>query len=960
MEAANSSKRSRASFDPVKLKQALVYYKRHENDTKPPVKKKLAKDFGVAYNTFKRHLKELNQKIARDRESGSFSEPIDYERYIPLVTFYGRKFEDEEERLVVDHLMHRWNYKKLVSQQLAVDTGSLVLLAKGSKPLVSKAWLQCVRKRYPVLEMANFNVGYSMISLEDLNAIRSWLNEYKSLLDTFKFGESQIWNMTEASFELGVVSKSWSKVWLDDDGKQAANFEKKEYMTVLETVSADGKALTPFLLYKGEDTSLSRYKPDNVPPFYYRSLQNGLLTSDIAIEWLEKLFIRETGVSENSSPTCLILEESNCFTSGKFRAKCKEYNIQVLYVPQRVSFLLQPLDQVLLSVISNEFRGGIFIDGKVPALDIDRGEFIISYDSVRSQRLKPQVLQYAWRMVGLFPYDRDRIFRSPKSSTDQNANLSINTTEDATVLSIGSHQNYTWTKAPDESDAQTSEALANERLSERPSLQEAQLGDILPNKLATGQSDTPLSKNTAEAYVPFTGLVTLKVSSDALNSLCVQNSKVIADAIEAPQFIVGAVNEINNEERGMADKTLAKDQIVQEVERIPHITVSAETPETSSKQGRTEAESGMIVSDNPLGKDIDAGLGKSTTMFPDTGKIDTAPNVALPEKPKISDKDRCGCADISVNNSNPYPHKIDGLVTTSFDGEAAEEYSRSMPRMPLADLLAKSASYRDDTPDVGMSVSAPSASKSAVQSTPYAAEKAPDANTQTRKSTVQDMEMHFMRQALRLDQNEDYVPQKEHTYKSFTGDMLPSNVPPTEDTSPKEIIEISSSESMEEEPTILDKATETMATPSNEPLLEQSPPQEFAETSNESRSVEPTTKENEESHNPSDNVPVTQNSEPLQVDHPDSAKTQPDEPKEVTESQLRKLQEDVEVWRLRALHNEVLFQTASRLFYEASKIGGYFMRPEEYNPEKKMLSADFMDSALRDLAQGQKSNQKHL
>lgn len=58
-------------------------------------------------------------------------------------------------------------------------------------------------------------------------------------------------------------------------------------MTILETICGNGEILSPLLLHKGRDTLLSRYKPANVPAFYYRSLENGLLSSETAIEWLE-------------------------------------------------------------------------------------------------------------------------------------------------------------------------------------------------------------------------------------------------------------------------------------------------------------------------------------------------------------------------------------------------------------------------------------------------------------------------------------------------------------------------------------------------------------------------------------------------------------------------------------------------------------------------------------------------
>lgn len=77
-------------------------------------------------------------------------------------------------------------------------------------------------------------------------------------MEKYRFGTSQVWNMDEASFQLGKTSKQWSKVPLDEKEKLTVNEEKKEYMSILETTSGNDEILTLPLLYKGQDTLLSR------------------------------------------------------------------------------------------------------------------------------------------------------------------------------------------------------------------------------------------------------------------------------------------------------------------------------------------------------------------------------------------------------------------------------------------------------------------------------------------------------------------------------------------------------------------------------------------------------------------------------------------------------------------------------------------------------------------------------
>ncbi|KAI5968671.1 hypothetical protein CANMA_002107 [Candida margitis] len=59
--------------------------------------------------------------------------------------------------------------------------------------------------------------------------------------------------------------------------------------------------------------------------------------SQTAVEWLEKLFVRETWAGEDFPYTGLILEELSCFTNDEFKAKCDENKIAVFEPTTQIS-----------------------------------------------------------------------------------------------------------------------------------------------------------------------------------------------------------------------------------------------------------------------------------------------------------------------------------------------------------------------------------------------------------------------------------------------------------------------------------------------------------------------------------------------------------------------------------------------------------------------------------------------
>lgn len=70
---------------------------------------------------------------------------------------------------------------------------------------------------------------------------------------------------------------------------------------------------------------------------------------------------------------------------------------------------------------------------------------------------------------------------------------------------------------------------------------------------------------------------------------------------------------------------------------------------------------------------------------------------------------------------------------------------------------------------------------------------------------------------------------------------------------------------------------------------------------------------------------------------------------EKSEGELIQLDKGVEYWRQRALYNEKLFQSASRLFYKALKIGDYTLGHSKYDRKKEMLLMESIEHAFKDM-----------
>jgi len=115
----------------------------------------------------------------------------------------------------------------------------------------------------------------------------------------------------------------------------------RQRLTVLESVSAFGTAVPPFVVYKGKGHYTGWHLETNDPEARFAYSKNGWTDDQLGVAWLLEHFEPKTYTKD---PRLLILDGYGSHITWHFCQFALETNIHILCLAAHPTHLLQPLD----------------------------------------------------------------------------------------------------------------------------------------------------------------------------------------------------------------------------------------------------------------------------------------------------------------------------------------------------------------------------------------------------------------------------------------------------------------------------------------------------------------------------------------------------------------------------------------------------------------------------------------
>ena len=293
---------------------------------------------------------------------------------------------------------------------------TLILRSNGDQNPLGKKWISTFIKRNPrISSVIGRKIEKARAEAATHDQIKMFMEQFEATGKRINVLTEDIYNMDETGLALGVMTNC--QVLASSSKKRAyvKSPETREWVSVIECVSAAGRKLRCVAIFKGKSLQTTWF-PSTVLGWFYTTSENGWTSNVIGGEWLRRIFLPETA-STPQRPRLLIMDGHGSHVSLDFLWTCKQNKVELHFLPAHSSHVLQPLDLTGFAVIKSNYRGQITkfstLDDAAP---IKKGRFITCYNNAREERLKSQVIRSGWRAAGLCTYNPSRVLGSSQVS----------------------------------------------------------------------------------------------------------------------------------------------------------------------------------------------------------------------------------------------------------------------------------------------------------------------------------------------------------------------------------------------------------------------------------------------------------------------------------------------------------------------------------------------------------------
>ncbi|KAJ6436253.1 reverse transcriptase [Purpureocillium lavendulum] len=253
-------------------------------------------------------------------------------------------------------------------------------------------------------------------AVEDRVTISSWFDGWSKYHSQSNIRKENIWNFDETGFMVGYLQRG-GFVWTftDVDRPILCDSHDRVSVTTIETISAAGETIPPFIILPGVNIPGKWLANDLEGGAMLATSEKGYISDRIALEWLQH-FEKKTRPLDAEEKRLLLMDNCEAHYTSEFVSFCIDHNIDLFPLPPHLTHLLQPLDVGVFGPYKHWHQHILHREVADGAYDFGKSDFLYHLQEMRNRTFKKTTILSAWEKTGLYPYNPLRVLDSLQDS----------------------------------------------------------------------------------------------------------------------------------------------------------------------------------------------------------------------------------------------------------------------------------------------------------------------------------------------------------------------------------------------------------------------------------------------------------------------------------------------------------------------------------------------------------------
>jgi hypothetical protein len=370
-----------AKYDPEEEKrmaEAIVFYRK----TPGAIKHQVAKQFRVPLRKWKARLEG---RPAQNTKGGhnkllTDDQELALRQFIDFLIYLGHKADQRAIRAAAN---------KLLDYTGSTHPATRLWASRWFKR--NKDWFKTLRAKTLAQER---KAAHRKEDLEE------HFKEFYSALEKWGITFADVYNMDETGFRIGVLRGRIVITHLNTKTVYLADPDNRESLTTIETVCANGSAIPPFLILKGEVLQEEHFENELEDEAVLSTSPSGYTNEQLSMKFI-KHFHNQTYKKTKGRWRMLIFDGHGSHTSKEFLYYCWAHKIVPFQLPPHSTHLLQPLDIGLFQPLKHWHQVSIAEKIQYGDITYTKVDFLKAYQSIRDKTFRLRNILSAFKKAGL-------------------------------------------------------------------------------------------------------------------------------------------------------------------------------------------------------------------------------------------------------------------------------------------------------------------------------------------------------------------------------------------------------------------------------------------------------------------------------------------------------------------------------------------------------------------------------